>query len=98
MSLNEDRNALALEIFIDQRCDVRRWLAGLPAAQRSAAAQQAFDEAAAAQGLAPWELSLQLLARSPEELRAWRLEAHREIADFATMAWSEYCALNRLDE
>ncbi|ROL69215.1 hypothetical protein BK634_15795 [Pseudomonas chlororaphis] len=93
MSVHEHRQRLALQAYVEARPALRQQLATLPLAQHAAYVQQALDEEAAALHIAPWELHLQLLASSPEELAALQLAAHREIAEFANMPWAEYCAL-----
>lgn len=49
-------------------------------------------------GIEPWELTLQLIAESPEELQAMRLEVHREVAEALGMDWDEYCSFNDISE
>ena len=54
----------------------------------------AFENEADDLGIEAWELALQLIARSPEELAAMRLEVHQEVAEALEMSWEEYCGLN----
>ncbi|WP_296251849.1 DUF6388 family protein [Pseudomonas sp. UBA4194] len=58
---------------------------------------QAFEEAADAQGLFAWELTLKLTAASAEEFQEQRLEVHKEVAEMAKMPWDEYARLHGLD-
>lgn len=57
-------------------------------------AQWAFEDEAESQGIEPWELALELIAESPEQLKSMRLEAHAQVAEALGMEWEEYCELN----
>jgi hypothetical protein len=59
---------------------------------------QAFASAAEARGMDPSELVILLMADTPEQAKAWRLEQHRAVADALGMEWSEYISLNRIEE
>ncbi|RMV84694.1 DUF6388 family protein, partial [Pseudomonas coronafaciens] len=43
--------------------------------------QWAFEDEAETQGIEPWELALELIAESPEQLKSMRLEAHAQVAE-----------------
>lgn len=60
--------------------------------------QWAFEDEAEALGIETWEYTLQLIAESPEQLKAMRLEAHRQVAEALGMDWAEYCAINAIEE
>lgn len=54
----------------------------------------AFAEAAQSRGLELDEFVIQLLAESPAQAKAWRLERHREQADALGIGWAEYKQVN----
>ncbi|PHX52338.1 hypothetical protein AO354_17840 [Pseudomonas syringae pv. syringae] len=56
--------------------------------------QWAFEDEAESQGIETWELALELIAESPEQLQSMRLEAHRQVAEALGMDWEEYCGFN----
>lgn len=58
----------------------------------------AFEDEAESRGLEPWELALELIAQNPEELKAMRIETHRDVADALGMSWEEYCGFNEISE
>ncbi|MFO2466364.1 DUF6388 family protein [Pseudomonas sp. 15FMM2] len=99
----------ALDIFLQQRPDLRAELQTLNplAAQakketmeqyRAERLHEAFEAEAERLGLFAWELTLQLVARSPEEFQARRLEVHKEVAQMAGLSWDAYCQLHGLAE
>ncbi|MDO7927732.1 DUF6388 family protein [Pseudomonas sp. KFB-139] len=57
-----------------------------------------FAEAAKARGLEIGEFVIRLMAESPEQAHAWRLENHRRMADTLGIPWDEYKQLNRINE
>jgi len=58
----------------------------------------AFEDEAEAQGIETWELALTFIAESPEQLKAMRLQAHKEAADALGIDWEEYRAENAISE
>lgn len=38
-----------------------------------------------------------MIAETPEQLQAMRLETHREVAEALGMGWEEYCQFNEID-
>jgi hypothetical protein len=58
----------------------------------------AFEDEAESQGIETWELALQFIADSPEQLKEMRLAAHQQAADALGMDWDEYRELNELDD
>jgi hypothetical protein len=70
---------------------------GVPMMQyRDERLHQAFEAEAERLGFFAWELTLQLTAASPEEFEAQRIEVHKEVAEMAGMAWTEYCEMHGL--
>lgn len=57
-----------------------------------------FARAAGDRGLDVSEFVIQIVAESPEQANAWRLEEHRRQADILGIDWSEYKSLNRIVE
>ncbi len=98
MIAKEFRQAVALERFAEANPQLLAEIAQLSEHDQAQQIQWAFEDEAETQGLQPWELALQLIAASPEELQAMRLEVHREVAEALGMSWEEYCGLNELDE
>jgi hypothetical protein len=93
----ERRQDAALEIFLEQHPTLRDEIQVLSAKEQHEQALWALEDAAQEQGLEPWELILQLIATSAEELQAMRLEVHQEVAEALGMDWDEYRQLNALD-
>jgi hypothetical protein len=58
----------------------------------------AFEDEAESQGIETWELALQFIADSPEQLKEMRLAAHQQAAEALGMDWDEYRDLNELDD
>lgn len=86
MIAKEARQALALQRFADANPQLLEEIRELDAREQAQQIEWAFEDAAQEQGLQPWELALQLIAESPEQLRAMRLETHREAP--RRWAWS----------
>ena len=97
MIAKEDRNQAALAIFLDAHPDLREEIQVLDAREQAEQVQWAFEDEAQAQGLEPWELALQLIAESPEELKAMRLEVLQEVADALGLSWEDYCEFNEVE-
>lgn len=90
----ESRNELALDTFIKAHPELLEEMKELSAEDRQQQMLWAFENEADDLGIEAWELALQLIARSPEELAAMRLEVHQEVAEALEMSWEEYCGLN----
>lgn len=97
MIAKESRQAVALERFAKANPELIAEMALLSEADRQQQIQWAFEDEAQAQGVEPWELALRLIAESPQELQAMRLEVHREVAEALGMSWQEYCDFNEID-
>lgn len=57
-----------------------------------------FAEAAKSRGLEVDEFVIRLVAESPEQAQAWRLDRQRQIATVLGIDWDEYKQLNRITE
>lgn len=57
-----------------------------------------FAQAAKAHSLEVDEFVIHLVAESPEQAHAWRLEGQRRIAEALGIPWDEYKQLNRITE
>ena len=90
----ESRNELALDTFIKAHPELLEEMKELSAEDRQQQILWAFENEADDLGIEAWELALQLIARSPEELAAMCLEVHQEVAEALEMSWEEYCGLN----
>ena len=90
----ESRNELALDTFIKAHPELLEEMKELSAEDRQQQILWAFESVADDLGIEAWELALQLIARSPQELEAMRLEVHQEVAEALEMSWEEYCGLN----
>ncbi|WP_028634545.1 MULTISPECIES: DUF6388 family protein [Pseudomonas] len=97
MIAKEARQALALQRFAQAHPQLLEEVRQLDAHEQAQQIEWAFEDAAHEQGLQPWELALQLIAESPEQLQAMRLETHREVAEALGMGWEEYCHFNEID-
>lgn len=73
-----------LGITLEEWCTNQRYLA--------------FAKAAEAHGMREDEFVIHLVAESPQQAHAWRLENHRRIADALGIPWDEYLQLNGLSE
>ena len=89
----ESRNELALDTFIKAHPELLEEMKELSAEDRQQQILWAFENEADDLGIEAWELALQLIARSPEELAAMRLEVHQEVAEALEMSWEEYGGL-----
>ncbi len=97
MTPKPQRQDVALEKFLEQHPDLRNEIQALNAKEQKEQTLWALEDAAEEQGLEPWELVLELVAESPEELKAMRTEVHQEVAEALGMDWDEYRQLNELD-
>ena len=98
MIAKESRQALALERFALANPQLLEEIAGLSAHEQQQQIQWAFDDQAQERGLQSWELTLELIAESPEQLREMRLEVHREVAETLGLSWQEYCEFNEIED
>ncbi|CAM3604873.1 MULTISPECIES: DUF6388 family protein [Pseudomonas] len=92
-----ERQAIALQRYLDANPQMREEIAGLSEHEQAQQVLWAFEDAAQEQGVEPWELTLQLIAESPEELEVMRLEVHREAAEALGMDWEGYCVINEIE-
>ncbi|MEJ5861689.1 DUF6388 family protein [Pseudomonas farsensis] len=97
MIAKEARQALALQRFAEQNPQMLEEIRELDAREQAQQIEWAFQDAAEGQGLQPWEYALQLIAESPEQLQAMRLETHREVAEALGLEWEEYCQFNEIE-
>ncbi|MDH0748720.1 DUF6388 family protein [Pseudomonas sp. GD03842] len=58
----------------------------------------AFEDEAEDLGIPTWDLALQFIADTPEQLKELRLAAHKEAADALGMAWDDYRELNDVED
>ncbi|MBG6886107.1 MULTISPECIES: DUF6388 family protein [Pseudomonas aeruginosa group] len=58
--------------------------------------REIFADAAKRSGLDIDEFVIRLVAESPEQAQAWRLERQSEIADILGIEWSEYKIMNNI--
>lgn len=98
MIAKESRQAVALERFAQANPQLLEEIAGLNAREQQQQIQWAFDDQAQERGLQSWELTLELIAESPEQLREMRLEVHREVAETLGLSWQEYCEFNEIED
>lgn len=98
MIAKESRQAVALERFAQANPQLLEEIAGLNAHEQQQQIQWAFDDQAQERGLQAWELTLELIAESPEQLREMRLEVHREVAEALGLSWQEYCEFNEIED
>jgi hypothetical protein len=91
-------NDVALAKYLTTNPGLKAEIQDLSAEEQKQQTQWAFEDEAEDQGIEPWELALQLVAESPEQLKAMRLEAHQQVAEALGMDWTEYCELNDIQE
>jgi hypothetical protein len=87
-------NEAALAKYLSTHPTLKDEISQLSAAEQKQQLQWAFEDEAESQGIEPWELALELIAESPEQLKQMRLEAHSQVAEALGMDWDEYCELN----
>ncbi|WP_295470126.1 DUF6388 family protein [uncultured Pseudomonas sp.] len=93
MNLNDWQQA-ALARYLADHPTLKDEIAALSEREQAQQVQWAFEDAAEEQGIEPWELAIELIAESPEQRQAMRLEAHRQVAEALGMDWEEYCSFN----
>jgi hypothetical protein len=91
-------NDAALAKYLETNPGLRDEIQQLSAKEQQDQTKWAFEDEAEDQGIEPWELALQLIAETPEQLKAMRLEAHQQVAEALGMEWAEYCELNEIQE
>lgn len=94
----ESRNQIALDKFLAANPDLKTEISGLSEREQQQQVQWAFEDEAQQQGIEAWELALELVAETPEELKLMRLEVHHEAAEALGMEWDEYRTLNELED
>lgn len=97
MIAKEARQAAALQRFAEANPHLLEEIRVLDAREQAQQIQWALEDAAEQRGIQPWELALELIAETPEQLRAMRLETHREVADALGLSWEEYCQFNEIE-
>jgi len=91
-------NDVALAKYLTTNPNLKTEIQDLSAEEQKQQTQWAFEDEAEDLGIEPWELALQLVAESPEQLKSMRLEAHHQVAETLGMAWDEYRELNDIEE
>lgn len=97
MIAKESRNEVALAKFLEMNPELEQEIQVLDPREQQQQIQWAFEDQAQAQGIEPWELALQLIAQTPEELQIMRLEVHQEVAEALGLSWEDYCEFNAID-
>ncbi|AAZ36506.1 DUF6388 family protein [Pseudomonas savastanoi pv. phaseolicola] len=87
-------NEAALAKYLATHPTLKDEISALSPKEQKQQLQWAFEDEAESQGIETWELALELIAESPEQLQSMRLEAHRQVAEALGMDWEEYCGLN----
>lgn len=96
MNLDQWHEA-ALTKYLANHPTLKDEISQLSAKEQQQQVQWAFEDSAEEQGIEPWELALELIAESPEQLKSMRLEAHRQVAEALGMDWEEYCGFNDIE-
>ncbi|MBD8574187.1 hypothetical protein IFR09_04650 [Pseudomonas syringae] len=96
MNLDQWQQA-ALSKYLANHPTLKDEISQLSAKEQQQQVQWAFEDSAEEQGIEPWELALELIAESPEQLKSMRLEAHRQVAEALGMDWEEYCGFNGIE-
>ncbi|OCR21749.1 hypothetical protein AFK24_27630 [Pseudomonas syringae] len=91
-------NDIALAKYLTTNPILETEIQQLSAEEQKQQTQWAFEDEAEDLGIEPWELALQLVAESPEQLKSMRLEAHQQVAETLGMDWNEYRELNAIEE
>lgn len=98
MNSDDLRRKLALSKFFNGDSSLNNAVQGLSQHEKKMCIESAFDQEAARLGMEVWELTLTLIAQSPEELKHMTLAFHQEIAEMVEMDWTAYCELNGINE
>ncbi|MDB6049405.1 MAG: hypothetical protein JWR17_2151 [Pseudomonas sp.] len=93
-----DLNEAALAKYITTNPGLLDEIKDLSPEEQKQQIQWAFEDEAEDQGIEPWELTLQFVAESPEQLKAMRLETHTSAAEALGMDWDEYRELNDIQD
>ena len=93
----ELRQQAALDAFLAKQPELAQQISQLSPKEQAQQVEWEFEAAAQAQGLEVWELVLQTIATSPQQLAAMRIEVHQEVAEALGMDWEDYRQLNELD-
>ena len=88
---------VALDKFLAGNPELQEEIQVLSPREQRQQVQWAFEDEAQARGLEPWELTLQLVAQTPEELKAMRREVHEEVAQALGLSWEDYCEFNQIE-
>ena len=91
-----DWTEAALAKYIETNPELKDEIANLSAKDQHDQIRWAFEDEAEAQGIETWELALNYVAETPEQLKAMRLEAHKEAAETLGIDWDEYRAANAI--
>lgn len=98
MIAKELRHHTALDQFLAGNPDLQAQIGGLSTKEQAQQVEWEFEAHAEEQGIEVWELVLETIATSPEELKAMRLEVHHEVAEALGMDWDDYRQLNEIAE
>ncbi|KAF0862862.1 hypothetical protein PLD_19530 [Pseudomonas sp. LD120] len=93
----EARIDVALERYLAATPSLQEEISALSPEEQKQQAQWAFEDEAESRGIEPWELVLDLVAETPEELKAMRLEVHQEVAEALGMDLEDYLQLNEIE-
>jgi len=91
-------NDVALAKYLTSNPGLADEIKDLSPEEQKRQTQWAFEDEAEDQGIEPWELALNLVAESPEQLKTLRREAHTQVAEALGMDWKEYCELNDIED
>ncbi|MGV8920515.1 MAG: DUF6388 family protein [Pseudomonas sp.] len=91
-------NEAALAKYIASNPGLQSEIKDLSPEEQKQQIQWSFEDEAEDQGIEPWELALELIAESAQQLKAMRLEAHAQVAEALGMDWAEYCELNGIEK
>lgn len=98
MIAKELRHQTALDRFFASHPTLPEQIKHLSPKEQAEQIEWEFEATADEQGLEVWELVLQTIATSPDELKAMRLEVHQEVAEALGMGWDEYRQLNEIED
>ncbi|MCY1401882.1 hypothetical protein D9M71_170080 [compost metagenome] len=98
MIAKEFRHEAAIEKFMAANPALLEEIQALSPNEQKQQIEWAFEDDAETKGLEPWELALELIAQTPEELKTMRLETHRDVATALGMSWEEYCGFNNIQD
>jgi len=93
----EQRIDAALEKYLAATPSLQEEISALDASEQKQEVQWAFEDEADSRGLEHWELVLEFVAETPEELKTMRLEVYQEVAEALGMDLPEYLELNEIE-